>query len=183
MNRCTLATLAVTVLLLAGCSSSDTAGMNLPECGEKGSSTTFLMAQAVPDATLIPCIASGAMPASWSVESMKIDSAGARLTFIGDMSSAAPQRVEVLFGEGCNVTGAVSVPSDERGTERFERVESVAAGYVGQRSYVFDGGCVMYRFNSPSERWSTFVHDASTVWTFMPSADVVRLRNIALGPP
>jgi hypothetical protein len=175
--------LAVAVLLLAGCSSSDSAMLNLPECGENGSNTTFLMAQAVPDATLIPCIASGTMPASWSLESMKIDSAGARLSFIGDMSSAEPQQVEVLFSAGCNTTGAVSVPSDERGTERFERVESVAAGYVGQRSYVFDGGCVMYRFNSPAERWSTFVHDASTVWTFMPRADVVRLRNLALGPP
>lgn len=183
MNRRTLAMLAVAVLLLAGCASSDTAGFRLPECGAKGNNTTFLMAQAVPAATLVPCIASGAMPASWSVEHMRIDSAGAHLAFVGDMTGAAPQRVDVLFSGSCDVTGAVPVPSDERGTERFERVESLDAGYEGQRSYVFDGGCVRYRFNSHAERWSTFVHDASTVWTFMPRAEVVRLRNMALGPP
>jgi hypothetical protein len=171
MNRRTLVAFAVAVLLVAGCSTADNAALRLPECGEDGVSTTFLMAQAAPDATLIPCIASGAMPASWSVERMKIDSAGAHLAFVGDMTSAAPQRVEVLFSDSCDVTGAVAVPSDERGTERFELVESLDAGYV------------RYRFNSHAERWSTFVHDASTVWTFMPRAEVVRLRNIALGPP
>jgi hypothetical protein len=183
MSRRTLVAFAVAVLLVAGCSTSDNAALRLPECGEDGISTTFLMAQAAPDATLIPCIATGAMPASWSVERMKIDSAGAHLAFVGDMTSAAPQRVEVLLSAACDVTGAVAVPSDERGTERFEHVESLDAGYVGQRTYVFDGGCVRYRFNSHAERWSTFVHDASTVWTFMPRTEVVRLRNIALGPP
>ena len=183
MSRRTLAMVAVAVLLLAGCSTSDNAASRLPECGGDGINTTFLMAQAAPDATLIPCIASGTMPASWSVERMTIDSAGAHLVFIGDMTSATPQRVEVLFSDGCDVTGAVAVPSDERGTERFEHVDSLDAGYVGQRSYVFDGGCVRYLFNSNADRWSTFVHDASTVWTFMPRAEVVRLRNVALGPP
>ena len=183
MNRRTLAMVTVAVLLLVGCSSSDNAMLNLPECGENGSSTTFLMAQAAPDATLIPCIAPDTMPASWAAETMKIDSTGARLAFIGDMNRATPQRVEVLFSDACDVTGAVSVPSDEQGTERFEHVESLDAGYVGQRAYVFDGGCVMYRFDSRAERWSTFVHDTSTVWTFMPRTEVVRLRNLALGPP
>ena len=187
MSRRTVVALAITMLLVAGCSTNEFAEVRLPVCGAEGASTTFLMAQAVPDAALIPCIAPDAMPASWFAETMRIDSEGARLTFVGDVTSDAPQylrgHVEVLFGETCDVTGAVSVPSDEQGAERFEHVESVDGGYVGQRSYVFDGGCVVYRFDAPGEGWSRVVHDASTVWTFMPRGEVVGLRDVALDPP
>lgn len=182
MRRATLGALVAAALLLAGCSAADYANGRLPTCGEAGAKTTFLMAQAAPDATLVPCLAPDAKPASWTLEDMKIDRAGARLAFIANMTSNEPQRVEVLFSGACDVSGAVSVPSDEQGTERFEHVDSVEGGYVGQRSYVFDGGCVLYRFTAPGEGWSGFVHDASTALTFMPRAEVVRLRDLALGP-
>jgi hypothetical protein len=182
VRRATLAAFVAAALLLTGCSAAEFASGRLPTCGEAGARTTFLMAQAAPDATLVPCLAPGAKPASWTLEDMKIDSAGARLAFVADMISDQPQRVEVLFSGACDVSGAVSVPSDEQGTERFEHVDSVEGGYVGQRSYVFDGGCVMYRFTAPGEGWSGFVHDASTVLTFMPRAEVVRLRDLALAP-
>ncbi|CAN5845955.1 hypothetical protein BH23ACT10_BH23ACT10_35250 [soil metagenome] len=183
MRRATLGALVAAALLLAGCSAADYANGRLPVCGEAGVKTTFLMAQAAPEATLVPCLAPGAKPASWTLEAIKIDNAGARLAFIADTTSGQPQRIEVLFSGACDVSGAVSVPSDEQGTERFEHVDSVEAGYVGQRSYVFDGGCAMYRFSAPGEGWSGFVHDASTALTFMPRTEVVRLRDIALDRP
>lgn len=182
MRRATLGVL-LAALLLAGCSAADVADGRLPLCGQAGAKTTFLMAQAAPDAALIPCMVPDAKPASWSVEAMKIDSAGTHLAFIGDMTSAQPQRIEMLFSGACDVTGTVSVPSDEQGTERFEHVDSVDGGYVGHRSYVFDGGCVRYRFDAPGEGWSAVVHDASTLWTFMPRTEVVALRDSALDPP
>jgi hypothetical protein len=39
------------------------------------------------------------------------------------------------------------VPSERAGTRRFERVTRVTPGYVGDRFYVFDGGCITYHFN------------------------------------
>lgn len=183
MSRRILGALAIAVLLLTGCSTTELADARLPLCGEEGARTTFLMAQAAPDATLVPCIVPGAKPASWTLDAMKIDNTGARLAFIADMTSNTPQRIEVLFSEGCDVTGAVSVPSDEQDAQRFEHVDSVDAGYVGQRSYVFDGGCVRYRFDAPGEGWSAVVHDASTALTFMRRAEVVRLRDVALDRP
>jgi hypothetical protein len=59
-------------------------------------------------------------------------------------------------------------------------VERVAAGYTGERFYVFDGGCVTYRFDAQGDSWLSFVHEASQTWTFMPRTEVERLRDVAL---
>lgn len=91
----------------------------------------------------------------------------------------APVRLEVRFTRACDTAGAVAVPTDEPGTRRLERVGRVANGYAGDRFYLFDGGCVTYRFDARGDGWLSFVHEASQTWTFMPRAEVERLRDIA----
>lgn len=162
--------------LLSGCTASDLAGQRRPLCGPEGVRTTFLMSQSVPDAALIPCIMQDP-PAPWWLESLSIDSTGTRLSFVEDMTTAAPSRVDLRFSASCDVTGAVAVPSDEADARRLERVERIAAGYVGERHYVFDHGCVTYRFDVHGDGWSGVVHTVSQTWTFMPRAEVQRLRD------
>jgi hypothetical protein len=176
----------VLALLAAGCGAEELVSLRMPKCGEVGARTTFLMAQSVPDAGLVPCIDAEALPADLFMEDMRIDSTGARFTFFGDWpapdaDTVTPLRLEVRFTSSCDVGDAVAVPSDEPDARRLERVERVAAGYVGERFYVFDGGCVTYRFDAQDDAWLGFVHEASQTWTFMPRAEVERLRDVALG--
>jgi hypothetical protein len=167
-------------LLIAGCSTSELVGLRSPSCGAAGARTTVLMAQSTPDATLIPCIDPDALPATWTLEAMKIDSAHSRLAFIADMTSDTPERLDVLLEGTCDVSDAVAVPSDEQGARRFERVDSIDPGYAGERYYVFEGGCVTYRFDARAEGWSGFVHDATQALTFMSRADVARVADVQL---
>jgi hypothetical protein len=53
----------------------------------------------------------------------------------------------VLLRPSCDVTGATEVPSELPEMRRFERVTRVSSGYGGERHYIFDGGCVTYRFD------------------------------------
>ena len=46
----------------------------------------------------------------------------------------------------CGLEGATEVPTDEPGTRRWERLESVTPAYVGERLYVYEGGCTTLRF-------------------------------------
>jgi hypothetical protein len=176
----------VLALLAAGCGAEELVSLRMPKCGEVGARTTFLMAQSVPHAGLVPCIDAEALPADLFMEDMRIDSTGARFTFFGDWpapdaDTATPLRLEVRFTSSCDVGDAVAVPSDEPDARRLERVERVAAGYAGERFYVFDGGCVTYRFDAQGDAWLSFVHEASQTWTFMPRTEVERLRDVALG--
>jgi hypothetical protein len=178
MSRRRTALVLLIALVIAGCSTSETAALRAPLCGSDGTRTTLLMAQSTPGATLIPCI--DALPATWTLQGMKIDSAHSQLAFMADMTSETPKRLEVLLRDTCDVSEAVAVPSDERGAKRFERVDNLDAGYAGERYYVFDGGCVTYRFDARAEGWTAFVHDASLAVTFISRADVAQLADVPL---
>jgi hypothetical protein len=169
------------VLLLAGCNADELISLRMPMCGEVGQKTTFLMAQSVPDADLVPCIDADALPGDLYMASMRIDSTSAAWTFFGDWPNtdeAPPLRLDVRFASECDVLDAVEVPTDEPETRRLERVQQVASGYAGERLYVFAGGCVTYRFDARRDDWLPFVHEASQTWTFMPRAEVVRLHDV-----
>lgn len=170
------------VLLLAGCNADELISLRMPTCGEAGRRTTFLMAQSVPEADLVPCIDAEALPDDLYMASMRIDSSSAALTFFGHWPNddeKVPLRLDVRFASECDAVDAVEVPTDEPGTRRLERVQQVASGYAGERVYVFAGGCVTYRFDARRDDWLPFVHQASQTWTFMPRANVERLRDTA----
>jgi hypothetical protein len=169
---------------MAACGAEQLVSLRMPKCGEVGARTTFLMAQSVPDAGLVPCIDAEALPADLFMDSMRIDSSSTRLTFLGEWpgdDDDMPLHLDVRFTPACDTADAVAVPTDETGTRRLERVERVADGYAGERFYVFDGGCVTYRFDARGDGWLGFVHEASQAWTFMPRTEVERLRDVALG--
>lgn len=176
-----LATLLALALLMTGCSAEELISLRLPECGEAGARTTFLMAQSVPDAAFVPCIDAEALPTDMYTSSMRIDSRATRLTLLGNWpnDTEQPLRLDVVFTLACDTDGAVAVPTDEPGTQRLERVAAVANGYSGERFYVFEGGCVTYRFDAQGDDWLGFVNEASQAWTFMPRTEVERLRNVA----
>ncbi len=110
-----------------------------------GNPVVVLMAQAVPTATLIPCV--NAVPASWRHGEVAVKTDRARFAFASasiDSPESVPLTVELT--ETCDVSGATEVPTDEPGTRRWERLESVTPAYVGERFYVYEGGCTTFRF-------------------------------------
>jgi hypothetical protein len=104
----------------------------------------ILAAQAVPTATLLPCVAT--FPAGWTFDGSNVRSGDA--TFWLDNDRAGIRAVEVDLTRTCDVGSAVEVSPgpDEAGTQRFEQPISLRPAYQANRYYVFDGGCVTYRF-------------------------------------
>ena len=173
--------MVLATLLLSGCgATSDAAVMRLPVCDPGGFRTTVLMAQSVPTASRIPCLRRG-LPSHWQLEDMTIDSAGSRLTFVSEMTSDTPDRLNVVLAARCDTSDAIAVTTDEVGTRRLEHIDVVASGYTGQRYYTFPGGCVTYRFTASGDDWTGFVEEAANLWTFAPRDQVMGRADAALG--
>ncbi len=113
-----------------------------PDCGT--GDMAVLMAQAVPTATSVPCIAS--LPVGWRHGGSRIRQDQARFWLDSDV--AGPHAVEVTLRPvgGCDVSSAMPVPSQEVGMRQFEQPEQLRPELRSTRSYLFDGGCVTYRF-------------------------------------
>jgi hypothetical protein len=175
--RRTRAVLAV-VALGVGASACGTAASHAdPTCVPKGPDTLILLAQSVPSAQKIPCIAS--YPAGWHFASMDIRSGGAHFTL--DSDRAGISAVRVSLQPRCDVAGATEIPSDEPGTRRFERILSVVDNFRSLRLYQFEGGCVTYRF-AFAQQGRALVNEVSVAIGFISRAavdELVRERTSA----
>ncbi len=100
------------------------------------------MAQAVPTASMVPCVAE--MPVGWSFAALDVDSGNARFWLDSDRAGLRSLEVELLAS--CNLDGATIVDADEEGIERHQRLTSLTPEFVGTTYDVFDGGCVAYRY-------------------------------------
>jgi hypothetical protein len=67
------------------------------------------------------------------------------------------------------------VPSEEAGAIRFERPGSLAPALGGDRFYVFDGGCVRYRYAFDAGTPSTALFDVDEALALEARADLVAL--------
>ncbi len=113
-----------------------------PDCGT--GNLMILMAQSVPSATSIPCIAT--TPAGWKPGDVHVQRG--HTSFSLDSDEAGDDAVEVDFGpvDSCDTAGAQAVPTDEEGTRRFEAPEQIRPELVGSRTYRFPGGCTTYTY-------------------------------------
>ncbi|MDQ4069797.1 MAG: hypothetical protein M3203_10070 [Actinomycetota bacterium] len=134
--------------------------------------TLVLMAQSVPSADLVPCIE--ALPAGWSFEDLEVRRGTS--SFSLDSDRAGNHAVEVELFPSCRLGRATEIASDEVGTRRFERVESVVGEYRGTRYYLFDGGCVTYRFKF-SRQGLAFVNEVSLAIGFIARDAVAELAD------
>ena len=103
-----------------------------PACGT--SDVMILMAQSVPTATAVPCVAS--VPAGWHTRDVTIVRNRARFRL-----RSGDNVVEVLLRppEDCAVQGADEIPSDELGMRRFERPAELPPGARTTRIYLSPG--------------------------------------------
>ncbi len=140
-----------------------------PDCGT--SNEMILMAQAVPSATSVPCIAT--LPAGWSSGGMKVLRNRASFWLNSDKGGAHAVEATLRAEAECSITGATAVPSDEPGMRRYERPEQLPPNLRATRYYLFDGGCVTYEFALEGPDAATLTFDADTALAFQPRAVLV----------
>ncbi len=165
------------VALLLGAALSGCAARYKPALapGCHKTDTLVLMAQSVPSATLVPCI--DALPAGWSFEDLDVRRGTS--SFSLDSDRAGHRAVEVRLFPSCRLGRSTEIASDEPGTRRFERVESVVGEYRGTRYYVFDGGCVTYRFDFRRQGLA-FVNEVSLAVGFISRDEIAERADRTL---
>ena len=139
-----------------------------PSCGTGHS--MILAAQAVPSSALLPCIA--ALPSGWTAGAAEITNG--RSQFWLDSDQAGPRAVTVTLTATCRTSGAVRIPSDQAGTERFERPLSLQPRFTLTRMYTFASGCVTYQFSFIPGAAPLLAIPVDTAVAFEPRADLVR---------
>jgi membrane-associated phospholipid phosphatase/tRNA A-37 threonylcarbamoyl transferase component Bud32 len=124
----------------------------------------WLMAQAVPSATLVPCLELA--PAGWSLNDVKAGRGFATIVFDTDrpLQTAA---VEVQLLPACDLAGATEVSSEQPGARRYIRIDRDASPVRVMRAYTFDGGCVTERFIAPVSSPERLAIEASSAFGFV----------------
>jgi tRNA A-37 threonylcarbamoyl transferase component Bud32 len=107
----------------------------------------WLQAQAVPSASLLPCVRS--LPVGWKLRSVTVNDGRSVLTFDHDRAGAGA--VVVRLTASCDTTGTVQTPSPGPGVRRSQRVDRAAGPFAATWYDRFPGGCVTYRLHSASD--------------------------------
>jgi hypothetical protein len=148
-----------------------------------GDSSIFLLeAQAVPSATLIPCILP--LPGGWSHGESRVSSGLVRFWLNSDR--AGRHAVEVTLRQTCDVSRAVRLPAptDGNSLQRYglQRYEEPPASQPDAtvRYFVFTGGCVRYRFSFTRQTAPALFEQADQFLSFTPRSVYVHgVRNDA----
>jgi membrane-associated phospholipid phosphatase/tRNA A-37 threonylcarbamoyl transferase component Bud32 len=139
-----------------------------PSCGT--GHAMILSAQAVPSSAMLPCTA--ALPSGLTAGGA--ETTNGRSLFWLDSDQAGPRAVTVSLTATCRTSGAVRIPSDQAGAERFERPLSLQPRFTLTRMYTFDGGCVTYQFSFVPGAAPLLAIPVDTAVAFEPRADLVR---------
>ncbi len=102
-----------------------------------------LVAQAVPSASYLPCVAP--LPAGWRASGFEAASGRVRFTLASDRAPGHPVRVALL--PSCSVAGATPTTPRGPGVRTYIVLRSIAPRYAGVLEDVFAGGCVTYDFD------------------------------------
>ncbi len=179
MRRVTAA-IGVAGVLLAGCTVAVGEEVAEVSCTLTEDTVFILVAQAVPSATLVPCIIE--FPAGWSYGGSDVRRGSARYWLSSDR--AGTRSAEIELTSSCDVTGLEerSDPVTELGVRVYQEPLSYQP-YVANRYFVFEGGCVVYRwrFAAGAEEAPNLAYEAVAAMTFLPRSHLVRLVDDEIG--
>ena len=138
----------------------------------------MLMAQAVPTATAVPCVAT--LPTRLSFGGATAGNGQAR--FWLDSDRAGHRAVTVTLTRACDTSGAGPVPTDEAGTDRLDRDGAAARGGP-DRFYRLPGGCVSYDFSAAARTDPELVTAAADALGFLARTELVAYVRQQSGQP
>jgi membrane-associated phospholipid phosphatase/tRNA A-37 threonylcarbamoyl transferase component Bud32 len=109
----------------------------------------WLQAQAVPSASLVPCVRE--LPAGWSLANVAVNDGRSVITLHHDRTGG--EAMEARLTAGCDVAGVAEAPSVQPGVRRYQLVTRQGPVFQAVRFDVFPGGCVVSRIRAlPSSR-------------------------------
>jgi membrane-associated phospholipid phosphatase/tRNA A-37 threonylcarbamoyl transferase component Bud32 len=120
----------------------DNTSLYASDVGCESREALWLMAQAVPSASLVPCVQ--LLPVGWTLADVKVQDGRARISFDTDRAGAAAVVMELTAS--CDLAGASEVTSEQSGARRYLRVDRNSTEVSATRAYTFPGGCVTQRF-------------------------------------
>jgi hypothetical protein len=141
-----------------------------PSCGT--GKVMLIMAQSVPTATAVPCVA--ALPAGWSVGGVRAKRDFGQFWLNSDKAGRRALEVTVRPQGKCSLDGATEVTSDEPGMRRFELPSRLPPGLQTVRTYLTDGECVTYRFSFSGDTNASVILVLDAALAFQPRVDLVR---------
>jgi len=118
-----------------------TSSADVPTCGSL--ERVGLIAQSVPSASYVPCIASFAQ--GWRSTHLAVRSGQTRFSLLSDRAHG--HAVDVALQSTCDVTGATPAPPRTPGGRTYLALHSIAPRYAGTMYDAFPGGCVTYTFD------------------------------------
>ena len=131
-------------------------------------SPTVLMAQSVPDATLIPCVR--ALPVGWHFRGFEAMNGESR--FWLDSEVVGARALEVALTPSCDTSAAKRKESDEPRARRFERVDRRRPAFAGEWIYRFEGGCSIYSFSFTEADQANALGQIERGVSFIPRRDL-----------
>jgi hypothetical protein len=140
-----------------------------PSCGT--GDVMILMAQTVPEATSVPCLAT--LPAGWDLGGAEVEDGKGKFWLDSDLGGDRAVEATLLPRDECRVEGASEVPSDEAGFRRYERIEQLPPDLRSTRYYLFPGGCVTYEFAFDGRASASLIFDADSALAFQPRHTLV----------
>jgi hypothetical protein len=165
--------IAVAVLaggvVVSGCAASHYQQVS---CSGRSRQSIFLLeAQAVPSATLIPCVLP--LPGGWSYGGSQVRSGRAR--FWLDSDRAGSHAADVRLTQACDVAGATELllrapPTGLRGYEQPAARQPPST----LRYFVFTGGCVTERFSFTRQSAPALFDQADQFLGFTPRSVYVQ---------
>jgi membrane-associated phospholipid phosphatase/tRNA A-37 threonylcarbamoyl transferase component Bud32 len=129
----------------------------------------WLMAQAVPSASAVPCVLLD--PKGWSLSDVKAGSGFASIVYDIEPVQAAAVTVELL--PSCDLAGSTEVSSEQPGARRYIRIDRTASPARVTRSYTFPGGCITERFVS-ADAPERMASEASSTFGFVTRDQLAR---------
>jgi tRNA A-37 threonylcarbamoyl transferase component Bud32 len=126
----------------------------------------WLEAQAVPSASLVPCVRS--LPVGWTLAGVTVNDGRSVLTLNHDRAGDAA--LVVRLTASCDPGGAVEGPSQTEGVRRYQRIESRSGEFTASWYDQFPGGCVTSRLHLTTDPNGEFAAQAPQVLGFTTRA-------------
>jgi tRNA A-37 threonylcarbamoyl transferase component Bud32 len=136
--------------------------LNINHLGCTDLEPLWLQAQAVPSASLVPCVRY--LPVGWSVAEVAVNNGRSLITL--DHDRAGPAALVVRLTAACDPTGAVPGPSATTGVRHSQRIESPTGQFTATWYDQFPGGCVTSRLHLTTDPNGEFAGQAPQVLGF-----------------
>ena len=144
--------------------------LNTSDLGCDDQEALWLMAQAVPSASAVPCVQLDRP--DWSLNDVKVGRGFASIVFdVIQPFQEAAVTVELL--PACDLAGSTEISSDQPGARRYIRIDRDATPVRVTRSYTFQGGCMTERFVSAVSP-QRLASDASSTFGFVTRDQLAR---------